>query len=183
VAALRALVVRPTPVVWLLVSLVRQEAQALAARLEAEVRRQAQALAALVNGCLGAGLTPAEAWRAPGAGGALQPAELQDLLAHLKGGRPLTLVRVHRELEIRWLPEEKALRLEALRGEWLEPVQAFRVELRRGEEVVWHADSQEGAVAIPLTDLEGALEAGADALIILAPDGNEMSGEAGDAVP
>lgn len=168
VAALKQ-ILRPAAVVWLAISLARQEAQRLAAVLEAEVRGQAEGLATLINGFFGAGLAPARAWtRARGASGPLQPLELPELLAVLRQGRPLTLVRAHRELELYWSPEEEVLRLEALRGEWLEPVQAFRVELRRGEEVLWQAESQDGGVAIPLAKLEQALAAGADALAILA---------------
>jgi hypothetical protein len=165
-------ITKPVPIVWLTISLLRQEAQKVAAGLEAEMRRQAEGLAALVNGLLGAGLAPVGAWTRRGEiSGSLQPAELQDLLSHLQEGRPLTLVRPHRELELRWTPEEGALRLETLRGEALEPVRAFRVELRRGEEVLWQTDSQDGGVVIPLAELEKSLAAGVDALVILATEG------------
>ncbi|MCS7222806.1 MAG: hypothetical protein RML36_14980 [Anaerolineae bacterium] len=165
-------ILQPAAVIWLAISLARQEAQELAASLEAEVRRQLEGLAALLNGFLGAGMILAGGWtRARGVSGPLQPLEFPGLLDALREGRPLTVVRAHRELELRWLPGEDALRLEALRGEWLEPVRAFRVELRRGEAVLWQAESQDGGVTIPLAKLEEALAAGADALAILVPEG------------
>lgn len=181
VAALRQLL-QPATVVWLAISLVRQEAQRLTASLEAEVRRYAEGLAALVNGFFRAGLAPAGAWtRTRGGSGPLRPPELPELLAALKPGRPLTLIRPHRELALRWLPKENALRLEALRGEWRESVPGFRVELRHGEEVLWQAESRDGGVAIPLAELERALAAGADTLAILAPEAKGQ--EAGHVAP
>jgi hypothetical protein len=52
-------------------------------------------------------------------------------------------------------------------------VKNFRLELRRGEETLWGADSVEGRVSLPLTDLEQAFIDGADQLVILTPPEEE----------
>jgi len=78
------------------------------------------------------------------------------------------LLRPYRDLTIGWDQQRQALWLDRLHGAGRRGVDQFRVEMCRGEEVLWEADSHQGRVWMPLSELEQALQSGADQMVIRA---------------
>jgi len=157
---LRGQLLRPVWQEWLTAKMVVQ----VAGEQAVQERRRQTALAALLTALLGTQLR-ARTIQLMGERGAVTVDDIPDLLAQLQEGA--TFVRPHRELKLQL--SDGQLMFDSLRGEYAEEVRNFRLELRRGEETLWGANSVEGKVSLPLTELEQALAAGADQLLILTP--------------
>lgn len=157
---LRGQLLRPVWQEWLAAKMVVQ----VAGEQAVQERRRQTALAALLTALLAAQLR-ARTIQLMGERGAVTVDDIPDLLAQLQEGA--TFVRPHRELKLQL--SDGQLMFDSLRGEYAEEVRNFRLELRRGEETLWGANSVEGKVSLPLTELEQALAAGADQLLILTP--------------
>jgi hypothetical protein len=166
--ALRRQLLRPAWQEW--VTMVVQYA---AIEQVAQEQRQQMVIAALLTALNRAQLR-ARAGRLRGEGEAVKADDIPDLLAQLQRGE--TFVRPHRELKLQLEERPQGISLltmTALRGDFGSEVGNFRLELRRGEETLWGADSVEGKVSLPLTELERALTDGADQLVILTPPEEE----------
>jgi hypothetical protein len=160
VAGEQAVQERPVWQEWLAAKMVVK----MAGEQAVQERRRQTALAALLTALLAAQLR-ARTIQLMGERGAVTVDDIPDLLAQLQEGA--TFVRPHRELKLQL--SDGQLMFDSLRGEYAEEVRNFRLELRRGEETLWGANSVEGKVSLPLTELEQALAAGADQLLILTP--------------
>ncbi len=101
---------------------------------------------------------------------ALSASEVANLLARLERQGQIKLVRPHRDLMVGWDEQAQAIWFDRLHGEGMRAIAAFRVEVRSGEQVLWRGESQEGRTTIPIADLEAALRAGADQVVILAAE-------------
>jgi hypothetical protein len=131
-------------------------------------QQQQWVLAALLAALVAAQMRP-RAKRLLGEGKAVKADDLPDLLSQLPEG--MAFVRPYRELSLQ-LTDDRLV-FDSLRGDLGRRVKNFRLELRRGEETLWGADSVEGRVSLPLTDLEQAFIDGADQLVILTPPEEE----------
>jgi len=157
---------------WLSVALVPDAAERIVRELDRLGRRAGaavdRAIAAVAGGLAGGGLdaTPALVRGQQRSTAASETASPADLYTTLSNGGELALAALHRDLSVSHDAQRAVLRFEGLRGERGARVRRFRVLVLRGEDELWSSAASGGVAEIPLAELEAAIAAGADQLII-----------------